>query len=72
MIDAVKLQLANQVIIQHPLFGVLITLACFQCSKFLYEKAGRFPIFYPLLVAALLLVFISQIIHLQDEIVLPE
>ena len=65
MIDAVKLQLANQVIIQHPLLGVLITLACFQCSKFLYEKAGRFPIFYPLLVAALLLVFILEVTEIS-------
>ncbi|MBV1872032.1 MAG: LrgB family protein [Gammaproteobacteria bacterium] len=60
-----KLQLANQVMIEHPLFGLLITLACFQCANVLYNRLGRLPVAYPLVVAALLVVAILELTGLS-------
>lgn len=65
MIDFEKLQLANQVLVGHPLFGILMTFVCFQGARFLFDKTGRFPLFHPLLVSVGLLIFLLDFIGLS-------
>ena len=44
---------ANALIIQHPLFGLLLTLIVYQCSLFMYERSGRLALLHPLLISAM-------------------
>ncbi|MBL4607160.1 MAG: LrgB family protein [Pseudomonadales bacterium] len=67
MIDFEKVQFANQVVVSHPLFGILITFMCFQSGRFLFEKTGRFPLFFPLLTAAILLIFLLKFFGLSYQ-----
>ena len=48
--------IANQLIVQHPLFGLLLTLVVYQCCLFVYEKSGRLAILHPLLISAALII----------------
>ena len=65
MINPEKFQLANQALIEHPLFGILMTLACFQAALWLFERAGRFPLFHPLLVSVGVLIFLLDFLGLS-------
>ncbi|GAA0721681.1 LrgB family protein [Clostridium malenominatum] len=44
-------------IIQSPLFGILLSIICFEIALTIYRKT-KFPIFNPLLICVLIIVFI--------------
>ncbi|WP_032121395.1 LrgB family protein [Clostridium amazonitimonense] len=53
-------------VINSPLFGILISLVCFEISTILYSKF-KFPLLNPLLISVLIIIFILTIFNVNFE-----
>lgn len=54
-----------RVSLQHPQFALLLTLLVYQAAVFLYEKARRFPLLHPLLLATVAMVLVLQAVDMD-------